>query len=44
MKSTKNYKEKVFFGGDLINGPTSVATALNDSNDVLNKILELENN
>ncbi|MFI3329964.1 MAG: FAD-dependent oxidoreductase, partial [bacterium] len=37
---SRNINDKVFFGGDMINGPSSVAKAINDSNDVLNKILE----
>lgn len=36
---SREINNKVFFGGDMINGPSSVARALNDSNDVMNKII-----
>ncbi len=37
---SRNINDKVFFGGDVINGPSSVAYAINDSNTIINKIVE----
>lgn len=40
---TRSIEDKVFFGGDMINGPSSVAKALNDSNNILKYIIEKGN-
>ncbi len=37
---SRNIKDKVFFGGDIINGPSSVAKAIYDSNNIIKFILE----
>ncbi len=37
---SRNIDNKIFFGGDMINGPSSVAKAINDSNNIIKKIIE----
>lgn len=36
---SRNINDKVFFGGDVVNGPSSVAYAINDANTIINKIV-----
>ncbi len=36
---TRNIDNKIFFGGDCVNGPSSVAKAINDSNKIIQYII-----